>query len=119
MPYRNFCRSRELKVGESANGTKVTVAVGQTVEVSLPGNVTTGYDWSLDPTTHGVPSLIATVAESYASTSPAGVVGAGGVRTFVYRAVSPGTATLQLYYTRAWQTGVPPAKTFSLTIVVQ
>jgi inhibitor of cysteine peptidase len=104
-----------LKVGESANGTTVDLVMGQTLEVSLPANPTTGFDWAYGTP---VPSQLTTVSDSYETTAPAGVVGAGGVHTFVLKATTDGTATVRLGYARPWES-VPPEKTFDLTVVVR
>jgi inhibitor of cysteine peptidase len=104
-----------VKVGESANGTTVDLSVGQTLEISLPGNPTTGFDWAYNG---AVPSQVTTVSDSYESTAPAGVVGAGGVRTFVLKAAAAGTGDVKLEYARSFE-NVAPEKEFSLTVVVR
>jgi inhibitor of cysteine peptidase len=105
-----------VRIGESANGTKVVLAVGQPLEISLSGNPTTGFDWALDGS---LPSQLSTVSDSYETTAPAGVVGAGGVHTFLFMAQSPGTGSLKLRYARSWEAGVAPAETFSVTVAVR
>jgi inhibitor of cysteine peptidase len=102
-------------IGEAANGTEVVLAVGQTLQVSLPANVTTGFDWAVDG---AVPSQLTSVSDTYDTTAPAGVVGAGGTRTFVFRADSRGNGALRLVYARSWESG-PPQKTFAVTVVVK
>jgi inhibitor of cysteine peptidase len=105
-----------VKVGPEASGTRVPLTAGQTLEVALPGNPTTGFDWALSGT---LPSQLASVGVSYESTAPAGMVGAGGVRAFIYRAAAAGTGTLNLVYARPWETGVAPESTFTVTVVVR
>jgi inhibitor of cysteine peptidase len=103
-----------VKVGEAANGTEVALTIGQTLEVTLPANATTGFDWIYG----GPPSQLTSVSDSYSATAPAGVVGAGGTRTFVFKAAAPGTGTLKLDYARSWES-VQPEKTFTVTVVVE
>jgi len=104
-----------VRIGEAANGSQVQLAIGQTFEVALPGNPTTGYTW----TVWGVlPSQVSTVSDSYETSAPAGVVGAGGVQTIAFRAATAGSATLTLGYARPWES-VQPAKTFEVTLVVK
>jgi predicted secreted protein len=106
--------SGPVKVGESENGTTVNLTVGQTLEISLPANPTTGFDWL-----YGAwPSQLTSVSDTYETTAGAGVVGAGGMRTFVLKATSDGTAQVRLGYARPWES-VPPEKTFELTVVVR
>lgn len=101
--------------GPDANGATVELAVGQDLRISLPGNVTTGFDWAVSG---ALPSQLTSVTSTYVSSST-GVVGAGGTRTLVFRGVVAGTGTLRLRYARAWETGVAPAKTYTLTVNVR
>jgi len=103
-----------LRVGEEAAGTTVNLHVGETVEVALPGNPTTGFDWG------GARSsdVITLVRDSNESTAGPGIVGAGGVHTFVFKATSAGQDTVQLFYARPWETGVEPEKIFELHVTV-
>jgi inhibitor of cysteine peptidase len=77
-------------------GDHIQVAVGDSFEVSLPGNPTTGYDWSLpDP-----PPGIELVDEGFDVTSS--VVGGGGEHRFTLRATQPGRSVLHFAYRRSW-----------------
>jgi inhibitor of cysteine peptidase len=106
-----------VRVGEAANQTEVRLRTGQLLEVSLPGNATTGFDWILNGRP---PSRLTTVSDTY-EPDPAstGAAGAGGVRTFVYRASEEGTGTLRLIYARSFEPDVPPAKLFTLDFIVE
>jgi inhibitor of cysteine peptidase len=104
-----------VKAGEKDNGATVSLAVGQDLRVSLPGNVTTGFDWAV---AGALPSQLTSVTSTYVPSSTA-VVGAGGTRTLVFRGAVAGTATLRLRYARAWETGVAPANTYTLTVEVR
>jgi predicted secreted protein len=104
-----------VRVGEAANGTQVQLVVGQTLEIALPGNPTTGFTWAA---WGALPSQVATAGDSYETSAPAGVVGAGGVQTLAFKALSAGTATLKLGYARPWES-VQPAKTFEVTLVIK
>jgi inhibitor of cysteine peptidase len=101
--------------GQDANGKTVDLAVGQDLRVSLPGNVTTGFDWAV---AGALPSQLTSVTSTYVSSST-GVVGAGGTRTLVFRGAVAGTGTLRLRYARSWETGIAPAKTYTLTVNVR
>ena len=46
-------------------------------------------------------------------------VGGGGKYVFTFRATKAGTAKLILEYKRGWEKGKPPAKTFTLTVVIK
>jgi inhibitor of cysteine peptidase len=105
-----------VRVDAAADGTTIRVAKGSTLEVALDSNPTTGFDWQL---AGAVPSQVTTVGSTLEATATGDSVGAGGIRVFTYTAATAGTGTLRLEYVRPWEKGVPPAKTFTLTVVVQ
>lgn len=109
------CASTALRLDAGADGTTVHVPSGSTMSIALESNPTTGYDWYR---TGALPSQLATESDDFKPGGAAGVVGAGGTRTIGYRAIGSGTATIHLAYVRPWETGVAPAKTFTLTVVV-
>jgi inhibitor of cysteine peptidase len=108
----------KVQLGEADNGHTVTVAKGGTVIVALPSNPSTGFSWAVIPPQpaqlelHGEPKYVPTV-----STTP--VVGAGGTEILTFEAKSTGTATLRLGYARPFEPGVPPEKTFEVTVTVE
>jgi inhibitor of cysteine peptidase len=46
------------------------------------------------------------------------LIGAPGVEEWTFKALKKGTSIISMEYRRPWETGTPPAKTFSLTVVV-
>ncbi len=105
----------------SANGTTVTVDASTPIAISLASNPTTGYSWVVtsvpDPAVLAADSPIdgVYVADAVAS----GVVGAGGIQTWGFHAVTAGTTTFTAEYARPWESGVPPVQTFTVTIAVR
>lgn len=107
-----------VMVTESDAGKTVTVTKNAQLEITLPGNITTGYSWkvtglegdSLKPV--GQPQYLP-------SPAPAERVGTGGQFVFKFAAIKPGTTKLTLAYARPWEKDTPPAKTFTLTVAVQ
>ncbi len=87
--------------------------VGDSLQISLEGNTSTGYTWE------ALPDLGALLAEQgdgqYVANS---TVGSGGVMTFTFVAVQPGSAALQLIYHRPFEPTEPPSQTFNLNLVV-
>ena len=110
--------SGTVQLGEADNGRALTVAKGGTVVVSLPSNPSTGFSWAMtgpapaELEQQGEPKYLPPVA-----TTPA--VGAGGTEVFTFKAKATGTATLELGYARPFEKGVPPAKTFKVTVTVE
>ena len=95
-------------------GRTVTLRTGDSVEVALAGNPTTGFSWQV--ASAGDPVLHADGEPAFKPDSR--LIGSGGTATRRFRAVAPGTATLRLEYRRPWEKDVPPAgrKTFPVVV---
>lgn len=94
---------------ESAGSAAATV--GQEVVVTLSGNAGTGYSWSCSPPP-GVRLLSNTAAAAGAETMP----GSPTVWTIRVVADVPGVHAVRFDLARPWETGVPPARTYTLTL---
>lgn len=99
---------------EADNGRTIAVASGQDVVVSLPGNPTTGYSWQVAVADSSVLQEARPVAYMPSGT----LIGSGGTYTFQYRAAKSGRTDVTFTYSRSWETGTAPLKTYRLTIVV-
>jgi len=111
-------KASKLQLADGDAGRMVTVAQNDTVLVALTSNPSTGFRWSVrDPAPaqlriEGEPKFVA-------PTSTVPVVGAAGTEVFTFVAVERGTATLTLDYARSFEEGLPPEKTWSVTVVVK
>ncbi|MCX8033300.1 MAG: protease inhibitor I42 family protein [Thermoleophilia bacterium] len=107
-----------VKLTEADNGKTITIKVGQTIEVTLPGNPTTGYGWGAALADKDK-ALLEQVGEPvYTQDKTDGeLVGAGGTYTFTFRAKAAGAATLKLTYARPWET-VEPLATYQVTVTI-
>jgi len=103
-----------VQVDRSANNTQIPLTVGQTVEISLSENPTTGYRWELK--TAGEP-VCAARGDSFDAPPPG--IGKSGTRRWRFEAVAQGTGDIELAYRRAWEQDKPPAETFRLTVRVE
>jgi len=97
----------------SDSGSEITVAVGDTFEVQLESNPTTGYGWVVAEQPEGV-----TVRSSDYQAPDTSLVGAGGIEVFVFEATAAGSGTLRLDYVRSFDDPLVPADTveYDLTI---
>jgi len=91
----------------------VQMKLGDTLEIALEGNPTTGYTWA-------VASKVAQLQQQgeWELKRDSNLIGAGGTIILRFKAVREGEATLQLIYHRVWEKGVPPVKTFEVKVVV-
>ena len=98
----------------SDSGSAITFEVGDTFEVLLDSNPTTGYGWTVAEQPDGV-----TLVSSDYEEPDTSLVGAGGVETFEFEATAAGSGVLRLDYVRSFDDPVVPADTveYDLTIM--
>jgi inhibitor of cysteine peptidase len=111
----NSARGGPVMLTEENDGQSVRISTGQQLVISLDGNPTTGYTWDVDTTNEDVLKQIGE-PEFKASS---GALGAGGVMTLAFEALSQGNTTLKLVYHRPWEQGVAPEKTFEVNVEVK
>jgi len=93
----------------------VEVQQDQIFQVSLEGNLTTGYNWVMAPQD---PELIEQQGDlEYEAAS--NLVGSPGTVTFTLKAVAPGQTTLHFDYKRPWEETTKPEKTYEVTVIVK
>jgi inhibitor of cysteine peptidase len=108
-----------LELAQSDNGKTFTVKVGDTIEVVLPGNVTTGFSWIAALGDADAALLVQEGDAVYVEqSSDEQVVGAGGTFTFRFKAAATGEATLTLAYEKPWEK-VAPEQTFEVHVTVE
>jgi inhibitor of cysteine peptidase len=103
------------QLSENESGSTVELHTGDTLEVALSGNPTTGYQWEI---ASGDTKVIKWREKpEYRSDSAA--VGSSGMFTFTFEAAAPGQTVLRLVYHRPFERNVPPARTFEFTVIVK
>ena len=95
---------------ESANGSTITVAVGEPVTLELEEIPTTGYRWHLD-----ADAGLAVASPEYAPYPTSGI-GGGGVRRFVVTPQRPGDLRVRAGLWREWEGEGSTIKRFALTL---
>ncbi|WP_019588104.1 protease inhibitor I42 family protein [Deinococcus apachensis] len=106
---------KTIRLGQEANGSIVDLRVGDTLELSLPGNPSTGYGWSLNTPLGLVLEQLGDAGFRPSSTG----LGAGGEVILRYRAVSAGQFLLSLTYGRPFEALPPNPETFDLFVFVR
>ncbi|OWY20939.1 hypothetical protein C7N43_12940 [Sphingobacteriales bacterium UPWRP_1] len=101
---------------DADNGKKATFKKGETFNLLLESNMTTGYAWVIS----GIDSaIVKQVAGNYLPNSnPQQAVGVGGKQWYAFKTLAPGMMQLKLAYKRPWETKEPPALTFELGVEV-
>ncbi len=78
-------------------------SVSKTVEVQLKSNPTTGFSWQCEVEDTSIAEL---QSSSYKQNEvPEGMVGVGGVETFIFTCKSEGSTKVTFTYLRPWEGG--------------
>lgn len=105
----------DLSLGIAASGAEVELAVGETLELRLPSNPTTGYSWSLTELDR---SVLQPDGHHYHSECETPIDGCGGEEQWFFTAEAAGRTPLTLVYWRAWEGESSQTQRFSITVVV-
>lgn len=103
-----------MNVTES--GQQVELAPGDSLVITLDSNATTGFSWSVAGISDE--DVVDEVSNEYQAPDSE-LVGAGGQEVWTFEALDAGTSTIEMQYSRSWETGVEPAATFNVTVVVK
>ena len=104
-----------VRVGATQSGGTVHLTPGQSLEVLLASNPTTGFSWSVDEMDTTV--LTKTSSDYKPQSQDPLVVGSGGHDEWRFTAIAPGRTPLKMVYARTWESK-QPADTFELTVIV-
>lgn len=104
-----------IKMTDNDQGRTVELRIGESLEVELRANPTTGYAWdiaSLDE------EILKQVGETEFKQEREGR-GVGGKIMMRFKARAAGETPLKLIYHRRFENERPPIKTFEVTITVK
>jgi predicted secreted protein len=76
----------------------IQVEVNENFKIELKENITTGYRWAI---AQMPPNII--FIDAYYEPAYPGSIGGGGIRTFIFGAISPGQGVIKLVKVRAWE----------------
>lgn len=100
------------------NDKTLAIQIGQRVEITLKGNPTTGYVWSVAGLSSNTVEQVGEI-EYRRDAAGKGMVGVGGVFVATFKAVKPGKTMVRMEYRRPWEKDVPPVETFAVTLDVK
>jgi inhibitor of cysteine peptidase len=99
-------------------GKTIELKPGQTMQVVLDANRTTGFSWTVEKVDAALLTLVGQPVYAIAEPKP-GMVGVGGTETWHLLAVAPGEQRIQFFYRRPFEPDVPPARTFALIVRIK
>ncbi|MFA7682328.1 MAG: protease inhibitor I42 family protein [Candidatus Peribacteraceae bacterium] len=100
-------------VVEDEGSNNISASVDETFTIALESNPTTGFSWQYEADD----AYVELVDEVYEQGGAPGIVGAGGVQTFTFRAVAAGETVITLKYMRPWES-VQPLETRIYTVTI-
>lgn len=90
-----------ITVSKADHNTTRELEVGENFEIRLPENPTTGYTWAAVKIPEG---LLRSESESFeAETADPRIVGRGGTKVMVFKALRAGSGELELRLRRPWE----------------
>ena len=110
--------STTVTITEAQNGQTVTAQVGDTVDIRLAGNPTTGYAWEVVAYSKSLPVTSQTYIPDPTCKK---CVGSGGTYSFILQPTflaAGGKHVTRLAYYRSWEGPASAINTFSVTINV-
>ena len=113
--------SGPVLIEENQVGKPIIVQTGQTLEIRLKGNATTGYEWvetSMDTFSES-PCVLERSSSTYQPDQPdKDRVGSGGTYIKNFKAVGKGKARITMQYLRPWegQTAETKKLTFDISV---
>lgn len=108
-----LCRAQERSYTET--DTEISVTAGETFDIKVVSNRTTGYMWVVGEISDGAQVVI--VSSEYAAPE-SGMMGASGIETWKFKAVSSGSVKLVWSYVKPWEQAGAPAKTITFNVTV-
>ncbi len=102
-----------IELTEQNEGGEVRAQVGDSIDIRLPENATTGYRWEPDRLDPHILQL-----ETSEGEYPSGPPGSGGMAHFKIKVLAAGRATLSFKYWRRWEGEAGIIKRFTVKVNV-
>ena len=106
---------------EASQSGTVEAKVGETFELALCSNPTTGFQWE-DPATISDPVVLEQVSmvfEEPSDSVDSQLVGAPGIQGWTFKAMHAGNAQVSLTYSQPWEGGEKDAWFYILDVTVR
>ena len=103
-----------LTIDETSNGQTLEAAPGQTVEICLAENPTTGFRWRMAPAGGPVGTLLCDAFEP-GRQAP----GQPGIHRWQFKVEATGSGLVRLTYRRSWEEDSAAVRVFTVTLSVK
>ena len=97
------------------SGKEFKIDQGKEFEIHLSENPTTGFLW----TVLDLPPNIKFIDKKFIHSDASSVVGAGGLRIFIFKALKPRKAKLRFLLKRSWEKEDKHADTYLLKLLIE
>jgi inhibitor of cysteine peptidase len=114
----NLTLENKINLSLDYTGRQIELTKGQTFNVTLETNPSTGYSWEVVELNTNLLQKIGE-ADSEPSITNEQLVGAPVMHTFQFEVINTGQTTLKIVYRRSWEQEVAPVNTFSIDIFVR
>jgi inhibitor of cysteine peptidase len=105
-----------IVVTAAESGRVVNLKPGDTFEVRLEANPSTGYGWMVSAEKN---SIVRQKSMKFIRGGVGDIAGAGGRNVWKFEGVKAGNQKLTFSYQRPWEKGVPAVKTVWYSVIVQ
>ncbi len=116
-PIKTLQVSMDEVLSQNAITQSVTLAVGNTLKVTLGSNYTTPYRWTADAKIAD-PDVMQQTDHRYVKPST-DMLGAPGTEVWTFTALKPGTTTITTSYASFVGKDTKPASTYTANVTVQ
>jgi inhibitor of cysteine peptidase len=110
-----YANAEKISLEQSTCPREVTLKTGDELELTLPGNPTTGYTWEK---VAGDDKILVQQGD-YKYTPDTKLIGSGGKFVFSFKAVAAGETVLRFQYQRTFEKNIPPVKIFEAIVIVK
>ena len=108
----------KINLSMDYNGRQIELTNGQTFNVTLETNPSTGYSWEVVELNNNILHQIGET-ETEPNITQKNMVGVPVMHTFQFQVINTGQTTLSIVYHRIWEKDVASLNTFSIDIFVR
>jgi inhibitor of cysteine peptidase len=106
-------------ITDADKGGEVHLKVGDTLELRLKSNPTTGYMWFLKKESTALLKLARQTSVDAEAQPTEQVVGRPGLQIFFFEPRRPGDGRLLLHHVRSWDPPSPDEEQFEIHVVIE